>query len=64
MNYLNRNAELRKAKGNIPNWLIAEKLGIHENSYYRLLRKELHPTKKKEIMKIIEELKMKTEEEV
>jgi hypothetical protein len=58
MNYYKRNNEIRKAKGKIPNWLIAEKLGIHENSYYRLLRKDLTEVKKKEILKIIEALKL------
>lgn len=57
MKYLMRNEEIRKAKGLVPNWLIAEKLGIHENSFYRLLRHELPKKKKEEILKIIEELK-------
>jgi hypothetical protein len=52
-----RNEEIRRAKGTVPNWLIAEKLGIHENSFYRLLRQELSKEKKEEILKIIEELK-------
>lgn len=57
MKYLMRNEEIRRAKGSVPNWLIAEKLGIHENSFYRLLRQELPKEKKKEILEIIEELK-------
>jgi len=57
MKYLLRNEEIRRAKGSIPNWVIAEKLGIHENSFYRLLRQELPKEKKEEILKIIEELK-------
>lgn len=57
MKYLLRNEEIRKAKGSIPNWVIAEKLGIHENSFYRLLRQELSEEKKEEILKIIEGLK-------
>lgn len=57
MKYLMRNEEIRRAKGSVPNWVIAEKLGIHENSFYRLLRQELSKEKKEEILKIIEELK-------
>ncbi len=57
MKYLMRNEEIRRAKDSVPNWLIAEKLGIHENSFYRLLRQELPKEKKEEILKIIEELK-------
>ncbi|MFC0472501.1 hypothetical protein ACFFHM_18950 [Halalkalibacter kiskunsagensis] len=61
MNYYERNRDIRKAKGNIPSWVIAEKLGIHENSYYRLLRKELPGNKKDKILKIIEEIKSEQE---
>ncbi|MGC9935236.1 hypothetical protein [Priestia aryabhattai] len=57
MKYSKRNEEIKRAKGSIPNWLVAEKLGIHENSLYRLLRKELPEEKKREILKIIEILK-------
>lgn len=57
MQHLLRNKEIRRAKGSVPNWLIAEKLGIHENSFYRLLRQELPKEKKEEILKIINELK-------
>ena len=61
MKYFTRNEEIRRAKGSIPNWLVAEKLGIHENSYYRLLRKKLAKKKKEEILKIIEKIKIDQE---
>lgn len=57
MKFLIRNEKIRRAKGSIPNWLIAEKLGIHENSFYRLLRHELSEEKKQEILNIIEKIK-------
>ncbi|MDQ0880964.1 hypothetical protein [Peribacillus sp. V2I11] len=57
MKYHTRNEDIRMAKGSVPNWLIAEKLGIHENSLYRILRQELPMEKKEEILKVIEELK-------
>lgn len=57
MKYSMRNEEIRRAKGSVPSWIIAEKLGIHENSFYRLLRQELPIEKKEEVLKIIEELK-------
>ncbi|GGB71666.1 hypothetical protein [Fictibacillus barbaricus] len=63
MNYFKRNEEIRRAKGSIPNWIVAEKLGIHENSYYRLLRKKLSVEKKEEILDIIEQLKRDQEGE-
>lgn len=57
MKYLIRNEDIKRAKGSIPNWLIAEKLGIHENSLYRLLRQELSKEKKEEILRVIEVIK-------
>ncbi|MGE1118333.1 hypothetical protein [Bacillus altitudinis] len=57
MRYFRRNEEITKAKGSIPNWIIAERMGIHENTYYRLLRKELTEEKKKEILGIIDGIK-------
>jgi hypothetical protein len=63
LNYFKRNEEIRRAKGSIPNWIVAEKLGIHENSYYRLLRKKLSVEKKEEILEIIEQLKRDQEGE-
>ncbi|GAB6259312.1 hypothetical protein [Peribacillus sp. N1] len=57
MKFITRNEEIKRAKGSVPNWVIAEKLGIHENSFYRLLRQELSKEKKEEILKIIKELK-------
>lgn len=38
-------------------WEIANKLGIQDSSLSRLLRAELTPEKKSEILKAIEELK-------
>ncbi|RBN42931.1 hypothetical protein DMN50_02520 [Priestia megaterium] len=58
-----RNKEIRQIKGNIPIWAIAEKLGIHENTLYRKLRKELHESEKKEIIKIIKNLRANFKEE-
>lgn len=52
-----RNLDIRKAKGNIPAWLIAEKLGIHEKTLYGWLRYEMSNEKKKEIMRAIDEAK-------
>lgn len=44
-----RNLDIRKTKGNIPAWLIAEKLSIHEKTLYGWLRYEMSTEKKKEI---------------
>jgi len=52
-----RNQDLRKEKGRIPAWAIAEKLQVHENTVYRMFRSNLSKEKKKEILKAIEEIK-------
>lgn len=54
---LNRNEDIKKMKGCIANWMIAEKLGIHENTFGRWMRTELPEVKKREIVNIIDELK-------
>jgi transposase-like protein len=53
----NRNQDIKKAKGDIPNWAIAEKLGIHENTLYRWLRTEMSNERKRLVMRAIQELK-------
>ena len=52
-----RNNEIREAKGMIPNWVIAERLGVHENTYYHWMRKELTDTEKQKILAAIDEIK-------
>ncbi|WP_142301029.1 helix-turn-helix domain-containing protein [Bacillus sp. 7884-1] len=54
---LNRNQDIKEAKKDVPDWAIAEKLGISENSFYRWIRKELTIEKKVMIMQAIKELK-------
>ena len=39
-------------------WEVAEKLAIHENSLYRMLRKELCSDEKERIFQVIEQLKV------
>lgn len=50
------NLEIRQAllKTGAKQWRIAEKLGISESSFSKLLRKELSDEKKKEILDAIE----------
>lgn len=44
-------------ESNVFTWQLAEKLGVHENTVYRLLRKELPTQKKLEILQVITEIK-------
>lgn len=51
-----QNLEIRQAilESGVKQWQIAEKLGISESSFSKLLRKELSGEKKKEILGAIE----------
>ncbi|TJZ40066.1 hypothetical protein FA002_00405 [Priestia megaterium] len=53
---IKRNQDLRTAikKTGIYNWQIAEYLKVHENTFLRLLRKNLSENERKEIFTIIE----------
>jgi hypothetical protein len=53
----NRNEDIKEAKMMVPDWAIAEKLGISENSFYRWIRKELPDEKKAMILQAIFDLK-------
>ena len=59
----NRNEDIKKAKGDLPNWAIAEKLGIHENTLYRWLRSEMRYEKKRLVIDAINKLKRELEEQ-
>lgn len=50
--------QLKAAK--IPYWKIADKLGVHENTIVRRMRKELCEADREKIVKAIAELKKET----
>lgn len=55
---MNNNEIRLYAKGSgVPFWKIAEKLGVSENTFTRIMRKEVSPEKKKEIITIIDQIK-------
>ncbi len=60
------NSEIRNLirVSGICSWQVAEKLGIHENSLYRMLRKELDPDEKNKIYQALEQLKVEREAEI
>jgi len=51
------NEDIRYMSYRIPNWMIAEKLGITAQSYMNMLVKPLKKEKHDQIVGIIEELK-------
>lgn len=52
-----RNLDIRSAKGQIPMWVIAERLNISENTFRNWMRKEMDPDKKALIFSAIVEIK-------
>lgn len=42
-----RNLEIRKVKGIIPFWVIAERLDIHENTLHNWMKTEMSRERKK-----------------
>ena len=51
------NEDLRYMSYRIPNWMIAEKLGITAQAYNNMLVKPLKPEKHDQLVEIIKELK-------
>lgn len=52
-----RNQDIRDYKGIIPFWLIAERLGIHENTIHNWMKSEMKAERKKLVIEAIEEIK-------
>ncbi|MCG3795991.1 hypothetical protein CON78_26105 [Bacillus toyonensis] len=53
----NRNQDIKNLKGRIPNWMIAEKIGVHENTVIRWLRGDLPVERRQKILAAIEGIK-------
>lgn len=58
------NKDVVEAKGNIPYWVIGQRLGVHENTVRHWMRNEMVPKKKAEVLKAIEEIKQELLQEV
>jgi hypothetical protein len=52
-----RNKEIREAKGAIPFWIIAERLGVHENTVQNWMKREMSQARKEKVMCVIAEIK-------
>lgn len=53
----NENQEVKAAKGNIPLWRIAKKVGCHEMTVIRWMREEMDEEKKARVLGAIAEIK-------
>ncbi|MFJ5625582.1 hypothetical protein ACIQD3_23570 [Peribacillus loiseleuriae] len=51
-------------KSGFCSWQVANKLNCHENTYYRLMRKELSEEDKKRIYRALDELEAEKEKEL
>ncbi|WP_338449315.1 hypothetical protein R4Z09_24525 [Niallia oryzisoli] len=52
-----RNLEIREVKGKIPFWVIAERLGVHENTLRNWMKSEMLEERKREVMGAIAQIK-------
>jgi transposase-like protein len=52
-----RNEVVQEAKGRIPYWVIAERLGIHENTLQNWMKAEMEEERKDKVLRAIEEIK-------
>ncbi|MCF6796616.1 hypothetical protein L1M59_10840 [Bacillus sp. ET1] len=59
-----RNQDIREAKEDIPTWVIAERLGIHENTLHNWMKKEMCKRRKERIMNAIVGIKKELVEEL
>lgn len=55
------NQEVRKEKGAIPNWVVSQKIGIHENTFTRWMRQEMVGERKKAVLQAIADIKAEME---
>lgn len=59
------NTEIRNVIDNSSffTWQIAQRLGVHENTFYRWMRTEMTGEKKEKVMAAIAELKQESQKE-
>jgi AcrR family transcriptional regulator len=58
------NQEVKEAKGSIPLWRIAKKLGVHEMTVIRWFRDEMEAEKKVRVLGAIQEIKTEMVEQL
>lgn len=52
-----RNKDIRELKGDIPFWVIAERLGVSENTVFNWMKKDFTEERKKRFVNVIEQIK-------
>ncbi|MEK5039017.1 hypothetical protein [Sporosarcina sp. FSL K6-3457] len=56
-----RNQDIRDAKGGIPFWIIAERLGIHENTLHNWMKHEMEVDRRTQVLNAIERIRSEME---
>ena len=52
-----RNHNVVEAKGSIPYWVIAERIGVHENTVQNWMKKKMSAEREKIVMRAIADIK-------
>ena len=58
-----RNLDIREAKGNIPFWIIAERLEVHENTVLNWMKREMSLKQKEKVLNAISAIKEEMKQE-
>lgn len=53
--------DVLEVKGDVPYWIIANELGIHENTFRNWMRKEMTVDRKEKVIAAIERVKKEME---
>lgn len=56
--YPQRNLKVLQAKGDIPYWVIAFKLSVHENTIRNWMKREMNPETEAKLLDAIETIKL------
>ncbi|MCM3670282.1 hypothetical protein M3181_14965 [Mesobacillus maritimus] len=56
-----RNQNVVEAKGRIPYWIIAERLGVHENTIQNWMKQEMSRDREEQVLSVIAKIKEEIE---
>jgi hypothetical protein len=55
--FFQKNTQILEAKGDIPYWIIASQVNVHENTVRNWMKREMTPEIKAKVLHAIEEIK-------
>ena len=56
-NIFQKNQQIVDAKGSIPFWVIADRLGVHENTVRNWMKREMKPEQQSRVLAAIDDIK-------